>query len=102
MTRRWIMVVLGVLVATGGVVALARVLGTGAGDGPTPPPCLAAPTADTRDARDIGGPVASATAQPGAEDYWTAERMRGASGAVHGEGEAAPVEDPDGTSRPCD
>lgn len=79
---------LGVLVATAGVVALARALTDVPGDGGIPP-CAVSVTGAP--ASDVAGPAASAAG----EEYWTPERMRDAQGAGQGEnGDQTPAPTP--------
>lgn len=115
---------LGVLLATGGVVALARALTPTGGEGPGAVPCPTSAVAVAgRDAADpttpltgTGAPPATAgpttplagpasvtagpTASPGTDDYWTPERMRAAKGAAQGENaDGEPTPGPSSTCR---
>lgn len=74
---------LGVLIATAGVVALARAITDVPGSGGVP---QCASSATDAPAGDVAGPVAvtPAVTSAQAEDYWTPERMRNARGTVQG------------------
>jgi hypothetical protein len=69
MSRRWLLVAVLVLVIAGGIPVAVRLLTTSSGPGS---PCPAG-------SGNAAGPVS--TSSSAAEDYWTPERMRNASGA---------------------